>query len=462
MISHLLNRFCAIFALEFCLISILQASETIIHQKEFQSDSIATTKNVRNIVYLAIRVNGKIGRGTKDDPFDASGDRFDKLMQIYGTGRTKIVLGTGIFRTWGADGDSAPLADSGLASGRRRGFLLGPYTILEGAGMGKTIIKLIGISRSADRPSEYRTVSSGKKGVHWGVVNCDGIIVRDLTVDCNSTELTQNIAKGTIAIDGVSLGGNGCQVRNVEVIHPYGEKNKIGVGMEGWGISVWALYSSDCNNLVIDGCIERGTVGNYVDGIALGGAGDLYTGSGYVRNCTVIGNQWVAFAAGETKATIFENNRAIDCNVGFYFDTRSFEDISIRNNLFVCTGYGIKLLPQSRFPGDDNIKKPKRRPIYRNIGIFGNYIQYPQGKDGICLGSDPWPADEHVPQGLWGISIIQNTILEEPVGNGHEIEIEDSVSRNCHQITLKENEGLGRYNLGGAIISNPPLHNEPK
>jgi hypothetical protein len=414
--------------------------------------NIGQLKNVFNFdlspkVYLAVRSDGQAGSGTSADPYDASGDKFDKVMYTRATPYTTIILAAGTYCTWGADDGAASHAGTGTNS---RGFLIPRGVTIKGAGIGQTTIKMAGIDLTY-APS-FQVLSTGINGQPSWQNPSDDVTVQDLTVDCNGAYLAaqQSIPQGNVNINGVGIGGNNSRIKNIEVLHTLAWGDH---GNEGWAISSGAVYYNNCYSCLIDSCIVRAPVGNYVSGICLGGSGDLFTGSGVVRNCKVMDNPWLAYGGGGTDQTIFENNTAANCGVGFRFDTRSLTNVTIRNNAFYVSVYGIELRPQSRYPsqmGQNGNPDPtialSDRPPYGNIVIEGNYLQSINGNNAVALGDSGWGQTEHIPQGVQGVSIFNNTFI----CTDYSVYVDPAASPNYHGIQLRDNIKSTNYSLGSS------------
>lgn len=321
--------------------------------------------------YFAIRPDGKTGSGTQSDPYDGSAysynssgipqpgsngfiSKYDcQMHQLTSTqnGNTyEFVLGPGTYFTYGDYCES----DTAIAT---KGYMLQPNTTLRGAGEGVTIIKYMGWG-----PSDimiHSVICAGNysgNNFTWRSVDYDNVTVANLTVDCNAWNwayLTDpnNSKNDGVAIYGVALAGSSCTIRHVEVLSPYAgtsfhPKDKYwGSGLESFAISIQAV-SRDATNLLIDSCTVRNSLGNYVDGIMLGGSPDgAYHVSGVISNNLVIGGSnplnypYLGYSVNGCggAGVVVTNNIAQNCQYGFRNDTLPINNLTLTGNTFSVT-----------------------------------------------------------------------------------------------------------------------------
>ncbi|MDD5199117.1 MAG: hypothetical protein PHC88_04880 [Terrimicrobiaceae bacterium] len=306
-------------------------------------------------IYFAIRSDSSQGSGTLTDPFNGKaktlGDSlpsgwaswFDYNMHSLGP-NTQVNLASGTYETQGNNDGNAT-----------HGFLLQPNITLRGAGMGVTIVKLVGINATAG--GTHIAISSGdyaKAPLLASLANCDNVSVENITVDCNSINV---IGQPTInswdAVYGVFLSGSNCSIRGVEVVNSYGRQVGSGPYAEGFALEITG-GTENITNAAIQNCIVRNPVGNYVIGITLAGyynpSGNPpanTTASGIVSGNTVIGNPWVGYSGGNTVSSIFANNIAQDVRFGFRQDTGQLNRVTFNNNSFVGSESAFNLTLQN-------------------------------------------------------------------------------------------------------------------
>ncbi|HVE17411.1 MAG TPA: hypothetical protein VNB29_11790, partial [Chthoniobacterales bacterium] len=255
----------------------------------------------------------------------------------------------------------------------------------------------------------------------------------------------QHIDPWDVAIDGVTLGGSNCRVRNVEVkgVYGYAAPND-GPRREAWVIALGAIYYGNCDGNLIQGCVARQFEGNYVSGIGIGGAGSGNLGSGQVRDCMVIGNtNYCAYTGGNTDRVIFRNNIAVDCGAGFRVDTGTLTNIDFLGNVFICTGWPLEIRLQSQYNGD-----PAHAPKYGPFVVVGNLFF--GGDQMIYVGPGIGPA-KGVPQGFSGMDIFNNSMFSiSPQAYFLTVDNAGSsglLSANCRDFRARDNVVLSKGNF---------------
>jgi hypothetical protein len=291
-------------------------------------------------IYVAIRGDGVVGTGTQADPYDASTtngvSKFDEVMRNVGAD-TVVNLAPGLYQTWGDDGVfDAP--QWGLSNpGRGRGFFLKPGVKLIGSGIGKTVIRLIGLDVYPGSNTSRAVVASGEitKGPN---ANCRDNTVQDLTVDTNAPKIISSLTANSplyyatgISISGVQVWGNNGWVKNVEVLNTCAWK--IG-SVEGWGIS-FGSSGVVASNLKVENSIVREFVGNYSGGFFGVAGNDSYAFHGSVKNCSVVGATWFAYGTAGRADALFQYDTAVGVGTGFYWDTGSIDQLSLVNNTLI-------------------------------------------------------------------------------------------------------------------------------
>jgi hypothetical protein len=421
----------------------------------------AAVPAVSQVCHLAPRTDGHPGSGTLDDPYDASTAlKFDRLMEDHAKANVTIVLAEGTYLTWGADGEESPLAGANVLPDKRRGFMLPSGVTLRGAGMGRSIIKLTDVDvtgRRIEGMKQHRVLCSGINGRPWWEAEQSNITIEDLTVDANGGAIIrahQSLPKGDpqhinpwdVAIDGITLGGSNCRVRNVEVkgVYGYAAPNG-GPRREAWTIGIGAIYYGNCAGNLIEGCVARDFEGNYVSGVGIGGCGGVDSlGSGIVRDCLVVGNTtYSAYIAGNSNHVIFRDNLALNCAAGFRSDTGVLANIEFRGNVFICGVWPLEIRLQSEANGDSS-----KKPAYGPFTIAGNLLV---GADQmIYVGPGTGPA-KGAPQGFSGMDIFNNAMFSTSP-EAYFLTIDNAgssglISANCRDFRARDNVALSKGNF---------------
>src|ERR1700719_1868008 len=125
-------------------------------------------------VWVAVRGDGKPGRGSVSNPYNASTQTmFDSRMASFGL-NTHIHLAGGTFQTaW------------------NHTWVVKDGWWITGAGMKATTIKIVGSLRGHPGVS-----ASALSGIYDRIVN--GLVVTDLTIDCNWRELANSADTGAV------------------------------------------------------------------------------------------------------------------------------------------------------------------------------------------------------------------------------------------------------------------------
>jgi hypothetical protein len=266
-------------------------------------------------VYIAIRTDGLPGLGTQSDPFDGSTKtKFDTLMQSF-PANTQIHIGPGTFMTDGGDG-----------------FNLKAGQIVQGAGMGVTILKLAG---------------HGSNGYykHYHLAGyCSGVQISNLTCDGNY----QGYAwPAHDAVGGVTPFGSNTVVDSVEMINCYGDSTN---GLEEFSILLGGpTPQSIQTNCVIKNCLTHHYApgANYTNGPMIS-----YCTGAKIINCTDDGSNHGFGFAGASDAEVTGCTTSRLTNTDFYTDTAADDHITIDENSF-SSGTGIPIQFNSASPATD-------------------------------------------------------------------------------------------------------------
>lgn len=274
----------------------------------------------RVAVYIAIRADGKVGTGSKLDPFDASSpEKFDAIMRSV-PANTTIRLGRGTFLTNG-------FQDYSLA---RKGFNLKKGWRIVGAGRETTIVKLMSLT---DRPPDSKPYSGAVFDGGYAT-DTSNSLVANLTIDCNASGLSEDAVNGTdYKINGVNLQGNNCTIRNVHLIHAYGKRS---AGHECFSLSISGYYDGSAwqpsYNAVIEDCLVDQSTHDYGGAIVLYNHPSSFI-TGVMRNNLVKNWNGTAAFGSIGRNVVIERNTAIDCTNFYYGDSGGQTDLVVRGNI---------------------------------------------------------------------------------------------------------------------------------
>ena len=275
--------------------------------------------------WIACRKDGERGRGTQASPFDGSTQaKFDTVLRRFWSERSERVvfhLGPGVYETVGNGGYIAGLRELG------EGWRCWSAWEIRGSGQDQTVLKLT-------KQYEYQG--------NWGNVaiathdsSVKGVVVQDLTVDCNHSAIGNEKSSET----GVNLQGTGHTIRRVTV------RNVAGKGYEGFPIGIGANAVNSWYNLIEDCTItdwHGGTGGSITISNNVNNLKPPFTyTSGIVRRNRVVGTQ-IGYGGWGMKGVIFEDNLAEGCSYGSNIDSVRNPQVTFRNNRFLeCRSYGM-------------------------------------------------------------------------------------------------------------------------
>ncbi len=304
----------------------------------FLEDGLAASVLEKSDVWFAIRKDGAVGSGSKEDPFDGStAAHFDAAMadeDLVGE-NTTIHLGPGEFKTAGGTAWQP-------RSGQR----------IVGAGINATTLKV----ENSETGIVVVAIGNPATDPNYDpepIVALEGFEVSDLTIDCGFT--AQSNPDG---IGGVSVTGRNVFLRRIAV-KDFGAKSES----QALGLSAaWATAAHAPSNCVIEACqvvpAEAGE--GIMICLRLGSAGgDAKWHSGCeIRDCVVDG----AVEGGEADfdrdirgvvasggaGTIIEGNRIRNCRHGGPCQvageaTVSTQDLIVRDNAYARVQYGISM-----------------------------------------------------------------------------------------------------------------------
>jgi hypothetical protein len=305
-------------------------------------------------VYWAFRTDGISGSGTEIDPYDVSNRQ--KFDEVKGN-RTKcpvgcnIYIGEGTFETYGVHADHPSYTSFPLNSN------------IYGAGMGKTIIKVVGIPNGS---GAFLPLSWYAAIIGWEDTCTESIMVSDITLDGNFQNFVYGVPPnpaipwdGDTKRDGVNINTTGLQT-NAYRVHVkncggnnYTGKESFGIfayleGQNQIGVFDTCFYTDPVKSKTWPGAVNNEKL-SYCSGIGFFGGGDptikptTYSNAptGIIRNCVAIypilsndywGNGGGAFGHGNMKEAIMEN--CYCRNNMAYQDTGWGNIYHIKNNYF--------------------------------------------------------------------------------------------------------------------------------
>ena len=277
-------------------------------------------------IWIALRTDGKRGRGTQKDPYNGSQQMFDLVLRAHtlrGTKNLTVNIQPGTYMTVG-NGDYVP----GLTEGSEGWRCHGGWTI-KGAGQGVTTLKLIKTYPSTDGKT-YSAV-----GICTTSSHTKNVTIQDLTVDCNHNAIGSKQSAET----GISLQGSGHTIQRVTV------RNASGWAGEVFPISIGANGVNSSNNLIQNCTItdwKGGAGGSVTISNNVNNFQPPYTyTSGIVRNNRVVGAT-IGYGGWGMNGVVFSNNVAEGCDYGVNIDSMKNLNVTFSNNQFLkCQSYGL-------------------------------------------------------------------------------------------------------------------------
>jgi hypothetical protein len=277
-------------------------------------------------VYLGLRSDGSPGRGTSDNPYDAStASRFDMLMQHIAP-NTQIILQPGVYFTRGADA-----------------FSLKPGWHIQGAGMGLTTIKLFGHYAPGQKHGHFTSTS-----------RTDDVQIRNLTCDGNATGWKWPAHQ---VIGGIFVYGSRTLVENVEVVNCYGDSV---LNQEQFSILTGGARGDpfgEATDCVIRNCwTHRYAPGaNYTNGPLI-----ACCKNALITGCRDDGSNHAFGFAGTINAQIDHCSTSRHTSVAYYIDTDSIDGLVIEHNSFPAALIPVQFCSQA--------------PA-RNVTIHDNFLE---------------------------------------------------------------------------------------
>lgn len=288
-------------------------------QKVIQLSSDCTVKTLPqgfSRIFIAFKPAGsttsahKDGSGKLNDPFDGStAEKFDTILRARSEANLQnliVCIGPGTYETEGTYDFVVNLPHK-----TPRGFTLNKNWKIHGAGVDRTVLKLINFLPNPP---------GGKKGTGVGVVfsthddGSSGIEISDLSIDDNYSELktkAQQQGIDALNLNAINLRSDqgGHWIHRIGVSHSSGEINET--------FPVW-IYSVNTKSPYIN-------IGNIIENVTISGWGR--------GKCTAIA---VAAATAEVR-----NNSVADYQIGY--GGWSMGKMSFHDNIATNTAYGFNI-----------------------------------------------------------------------------------------------------------------------
>ncbi len=370
-------------------------------QKVVQLSSDCTVKTLPqgfSRIFIAFKPTGtagatsKGGSGTVKDPFDGStAEKFDTILRARSEANQQnliVCIGPGTYETEGTYDFVVNVPHK-----TARGFTLNKNWKIHGAGIDRTILKLINFLPNPP---------GGKQGTGVNVVfsthddGASGIEISDLSIEDNYSEMktkAQQQGIGALNLNAINLRSDqgGHWIHRVSVSHSSGEINET--------FPVW-IYSVNTKSPYIN-------TGNIIENVTISGWGG--------GKCTAIA---VAAATAEVR-----NNSVADYQIGY--GGWSMGKMSFHDNIATNTAYGFNI---------DSLEN-------EHVIITHNQIIHPR-EYGIVVGGGGHYANFEISDNTFQINSRSVTpiLLQGNVTNAH-IErntfIADSPAKNIKTIVTK-------------------------
>jgi len=273
------------------------------------------------------------GSGTASDPYDGStAEKFDGILRSRSEANQQnliVCIGPGTFQTEGTYDFIVNVAHK-----TARGFTLNKNWKIHGAGIDKTILKLV--SFFPNPPGVARNTGAGVVfSTHDD--SASGIEISDLSIDDNYPELkatAQQQGIGALNLDAIHLRSDqgGHWIHRINVSHSSGEINET---FPVWIFSVTTKSPYLNTGNIIEYVNISGWGGGKCTAIAVAAA------IADVRNNAVDGYQ-IGYGGWSMGKMAFHDNVATNTAYGFNIDSLENDGVQIRNNRIVHPReYGI-------------------------------------------------------------------------------------------------------------------------
>ena len=266
------------------------------------------------------------GSGTAKDPYDGStAEKFDGILRSRSEAHQQnliVCIGPGTFETEGTYDFIINVPHKSA-----RGFTLNTNWKIHGAGIDRTILKLVSFFGNPPH------LSTGKgEGVVLSTYGdaVSGIEVSDLTIDDNYPGLKpvatqQGIASLNLEAIHLRADGGGHWIHRVKVIHAAGE---VSEAFPVWIVSVNNKSPSLNSGNIIEYVTLTDWGGGKCSAIAIANV------TGEVRNNEVYGYE-IGYGAWSVGKSSFHDNIAADTKYGFNIDSEENDGVRIYNNQII-------------------------------------------------------------------------------------------------------------------------------
>jgi hypothetical protein len=338
------------------------------------------------------------GTGTSSNPYDGSTQiKFDTVMaRFQNTPNVTIHLGQGTFRS-----------DVSLSTR----WQVQPGWIIDGAGMYLTTCQMMGNLTGKHWDQEFFKSNPN--------ISTDNVTIRDLTVDCNWSELSLTADMGAAgeqfgAIYAINLCGSNNLIERVRQINSRGSWANAA---EAFGIRLGVPTTGDATGNIIRYCRAESPQGKYGAPFALHGWNNGSI-THYMTNSSVYGNYVagqntgtaIGFTTGGVNGAFVKNcqihdNTFSDCQSIYYQDTGSTDGLQILNNKIVRGWLGIGLVASA----DPTWTKNNVTIAGNSLNIQNRTAPYGSAGYGIQIGGSTSS----------NVSITENYISFTPTGQGY-------------------------------------------
>ena len=346
---------------------------------------------INNItIVLAPRTDGREGLGTSDEPLNASGERFDRIMQQF-----RRVPGITFLLRQGEYETMAKPEQGDPGTPNNRYWEPYNYWKILGAGTSLTFIRQIGVETAKNTKHSMVYCSRPEPALlrHFELGH--------LTLDAQGLRLAPAHSSnfGCISLDASDVRIHDIVCRGaINALADDGVKQDVEDFRELFILRIGVPTTGPSPVIVSNNIIERCTVLNSPDtflkistnkagdviipivtGIMNGGQAPSYSRSPRILDCVVEGiNTTQRFNSISLQGCIggvAERNTVRNAQFGFYRDTSPTESIRVISNAFINVARGVYLNSSSN-QGLEN-----RDPV-QDLGIWGNRVLL----SGVTLG----------------------------------------------------------------------------
>ncbi len=381
-------------------------------------------------VWLANRIDGRMGSGTLEEPWDAStATKYDAIINMCRQVSDNHEYGAVLPAEWIAVRDRLRLQYAGVSN---LGFvihllpgtyytkghskwdadgsescLMGSRTTLVGAGPSQTTVKLV------PQTADVGAAKYGEVVAIRGLFPLKTQVVENLKVDCSFSEFGPGFCTGA-----VQLYGDYSRVSNIEVtdvgnntIYSLLELFVVSIGSGNGDLVDWSY--TDLHNAVI----ERVYFNDQIVAInrqytfaMISNDSTHWCHNAVIRDCFFRQDTRYATATGnalninQARNCIIEGNYIYNLNYAVYQDTLSCDGLIVRNNQFINVSSGVHL----------NASHPENA-FFRNIIVENNQIEMRGSalwwEAGVCFYVQPTVTAWLATNKIYNV-IIRNNIIK--------------------------------------------------